>query len=278
MAQRIRPVAIAGLLAGLLCSCGDGDRGAKPVRLRLATTTSTENSGLLAVLLPPFEAKHNVQVDVIAVGTGKALKLGENGDVDVVLVHARAAEDKFVADGHGVNRRGVMHNDFVVLGPEVDPAGIAGQRDAVKAFQAIAAAKAPFVSRGDESGTHKKEKAIWKAAEIAPSGAWYLEAGQGMGATLTVANEKQAYVLADRGTAIAFRGKTGLKVLCEGDPRLFNPYGIIAVNPKRHGHVRFAEAMRLIEFVTSPEGQRLIAGFRMAGEQLFHPDAEQKPL
>jgi tungstate transport system substrate-binding protein len=216
-----------------------------------------------------------MKVDVIAVGTGKAIRLAENGDVDVILVHDRAREDKFVADGHGVSRRGVMHNDFVVLGPEVDPAGIAGSRDAVKAFRAIAAARAPFVSRGDESGTHAKEKAIWKAAGIAPAGAWYLEAGQGMGATLTVASEKQAYVLADRGTFIAYRAKIDLVVLCERDPRLDNPYGIIAVNPDRHKHVHHAAAIKLIEYITSPEGQKIIADFKKDGQPLFFPDAVQ---
>ncbi|MBM4032749.1 MAG: tungsten ABC transporter substrate-binding protein [Planctomycetes bacterium] len=262
---------LASLLALVLASCGD-EVGA-PVRLRLATTTSTENSGLLAVLLPPFEKEHNVKVDVIAVGTGKALKLAENGDVDVVLVHAREAEDKFVSAGFGVGRRDVMHNDFVIVGPSADPAKIAGLRDAAKAFQAIAAARAPFVSRGDESGTHQKEKAIWKAAAVQPAAPWHREVGQGMGGTLTVASEKQAYTLADRGTWAAYRRKVELALLGEGDRLLANPYGIIAVNPQRHKHARYAEAMKLIEFVTSPEGRQLIAGFRVEGEQVFYPDA-----
>jgi len=270
--KRCSLAALAGVLAiAFLCSCGE-----RP-RIRLATTTSTDNSGLLDVLLPAFERKHNIKVAVIAVGTGKAIKLAENGDVDVILVHAREAEEKFVADGYGVNRRDVMHNDFVILGPRADPAKIAGSKDAVRAFQAISGARALFVSRGDESGTHKKEKAIWKAAGIAPSGRGYLEAGQGMGATLTMADEKRAYVLADRATYIAFRGKIGLKLLCEGDPRLPNSYGIIAVNPERHKHVRYAEAMKLIEFITSPEGQRIIADFRVEGEQLFHPNWPKGP-
>jgi tungstate transport system substrate-binding protein len=261
---------LASLLALVLASCGE-EAGA-PVRLRLATTTSTENSGLLAVLLPPFEKKHSVKVDVIAVGTGKALKLAENGDVDVVLVHAREAEDRFVAAGFGVNRRDVMHNDFVIVGPAADPAKVAGLKDAAKAFQAIAAATAPFVSRGDDSGTHQKEKAIWRAAGVRPAAPWYREVGQGMGETLIVASEKQAYTLADRGTWAAYRKKVELALLCEGDPILANPYGIIAVNPQRHKHVRYAEAMNLIEFVTSPEGRQVIAGFRVEGEQVFFPD------
>lgn len=263
-----------GVLALFVASCGEDARA--PAHLRLATTTSTENSGLLAVLLPPFEKKHGIKVDVIAVGTGKALKLAENGDVDVVLVHAREAEDKFVAAGFGVSRRDVMHNDFVIVGPAADPAKIAGQKDAAKAFQAIAAAKAPFVSRGDESGTHQKEKAIWRVAAVRPAAPWYREVGQGMGGTLTVASEKQAYTLADRGTWAAYRRKVELTLVCEGDPLLANPYGIIAVNPQRHKHVRHAEAMKLIEFVTSPEGQQIIAGFKVDGEQLFFPDKAGK--
>ncbi len=258
-----------GVLALLAASCGE--RGREPMRVRLATTTSTENSGLLAALLPPFEKRHGVKVDVIAVGTGKALRLAENGDVDVVLVHAREAEERFVAAGFGVGRRDVMHNDFVIVGPAADPAGIAGSRDAAKAFQAIARARAPFVSRGDESGTHQREKALWRAAGVQPAPPWYREVGHGMGGTLTVASEKQAYTLADRGTWTACRRKVELVLLCEGDPLLANPYGIIAVNPQRHGHVRFAEAMKLIEFVTSPEGRQIIAGFRVDGEQLFFP-------
>lgn len=238
-------------------------------RLRMSTTTSTENSGLLAVLLPPFEQKHGCKVDVVAVGTGKALKLGEAGDVDVVFVHARALEDKFVADGFGVNRRDVMHNDFVVLGPPDDPAQIARAGDAPAAFRAIAAKETPFISRGDESGTHQKEREIWKAARIAPKGAWYVEAGQGMGEVITIATEKRGFTLSDRGTYIAFRKKTDLVVLFQGDKTLWNPYGIIAVNPKKHPHVKYGLAMNLIDFVTGPEGRSIIAGFKINGEPLF---------
>jgi len=238
----------------------------------MATTTSTDNSGLLDVLLPPFEQELNVRVDVIAVGTGKALKLGENGDVDVVLVHARQAEEEFVQNGFGVNRRDVMYNDFVIVGPEQDPADIRG-RDPVTALLRIAERHADFVSRGDESGTHVKEKRLWELAEIAPRGEWYIESGQGMGATLQMANEKEAYCLVDRGTFIALEEKVDLVILCEGDEKLFNPYGIIAVNPYRHPHTNYVYAMALIGWVTSPEGQRIIGEFKKSGKILFYPNA-----
>jgi len=238
-------------------------------RLRMSTTTSTENSGLLSVLLPPFEKKYACKVDVVAVGTGKALKLGEAGDVDVVFVHARTLEDKFVASGFGVNRRDVMYNDFVLLGPPDDPAGVGKAKSAPDAFRAIAAKGNPFISRGDESGTHQKEKEVWASAGIVPRGAWYVEAGQGMGEVITMATEKRGYALSDRGTFIAFRKKTDLVVLRQGDRNLWNPYGIIAVNPKKHVHVKYAVAMKLIDFVTGPEGQSLIAGFKVDGEPLF---------
>jgi tungstate transport system substrate-binding protein len=242
-------------------------------RLRLSTTTSTENSGLLAVLLPPFEAKSGLQVDVIAVGTGQALKLGEAGDVDVVLVHARALEDKFVADGYGVNRRDVMHNDFVIIGPASDPAGVRGMTDAAAAFRQIAARRATFVSRGDNSGTHVKEKELWAAAGATALGRWYREAGQGMGPVITMADNLQGYALADRGTYLSMKSKVELPILVEGDPRLFNPYGIIAVNPDRFPHVNYHGAMQLIAWMTAVEGQRIIGDFKVAGEVLFFPDA-----
>jgi tungstate transport system substrate-binding protein len=242
-------------------------------QLKMSTTTSTENSGLLAVLLPPFEEAFNVRVDVIAVGTGKALTLGENGDVDVVFVHARAAEDKFVADGFGVNRRDVMYNDFVIIGPESDPAKLKEAKSAVEAFKKIAETQAQFISRGDDSGTHKKEKEIWAEAGITPEGKWYQEAGQGMGAVLTIANDKQAYTMSDRGTYLAFSDKIDLQVLSEGDPILYNPYGIIAVNPATHPHVNYTKAMALIGWVTSPEGQKIIKEFGKDkfGTPLFYP-------
>jgi len=243
-------------------------------RLRLATTTSTDNSGLLGALLPPFEQKHGVKVDVIAVGTGRALKLGENGDVDLVLVHARGAEDEFVRKGFGVNRRDVMYNDFVLVGPEDDPAGIKKSATAAESLTLIAHGKAPFVSRGDDSGTHKKERKLWQAAGIEPKGAWYIEAGQGMGAVLHMAGEKQAYTMPDRGTWIAFADKLDLAILFEGDPILFNPYGIIAVNPALHPHVNYMEATLLIAWFTSPEGQKLIEEFKKGGQALFVPSAK----
>ena len=244
-------------------------------RVRMATTTSTENSGLLDVLLPPFEEKLGVKVDVIAVGTGKALKLGENGDVDLVLVHARGAEDQFVRAGYGVNRRDVMYNDFILIGPSADPADIRGAKDAYQAFTQIANTQARFASRGDESGTHKKEELLWQVAEQVPQGDWYMETGQGMGPTLQVANEKRAYTLTDRGTYLAYASKLELPILLEGDKCLFNPYGIIAVNPARHSHVKYVYAMALIGWVTSVEGQRIIAGYQESGEVLFHPMAIQ---
>lgn len=244
-------------------------------RLKMSTTTSTENSGLLNILLPPFEEAFHVKVDVIAVGTGKALTLGANGDVDIVFVHARPAEDKFVADGNGVNRRDVMYNDFVLLGPEPDPAGIKMATSAAEAFRKIAQAKVEFISRGDDSGTHKKEKRIWQEAGMTPQGTWYQEAGQGMGAVLTMANDKQAYTMSDRGTYLAFSEKSDLNVLYEADPILYNPYGIIAVNPAKFPHVNYTKAMALIGWVTSREGQKIIREFgkEKFGKPLFYPMA-----
>ncbi len=254
---------LLGLLLSSPASAGE--------RIRLATTTSTDNSGLLAALLPPFEEKYGVRVDVIAVGTGRALKLGENGDVDVVLVHAREAEDEFIEKGFGINRRDVMHNDFVLVGPESDPARIRQAPSASGALTTIAEAEAPFISRGDDSGTHKKELTLWQAAEIRPEGDWYVEAGQGMAAALHMADEKRAYTLVDRGTWIAFAHKLELTALFEGDPDMFNPYGIIAVNPSLHPHVNHTGAMRLITWITSPEGQKAIGSYKMKGERLFTP-------
>jgi tungstate transport system substrate-binding protein len=247
---------------------------AQTVRLRLATTTSTEDSGLLPVLNPPFEKLTGITVDVIAVGSGKAIKLGENGDVDVVLVHDRAAEDKFIAQGFGVNRRDVMHNDFVVVGPADDPAKIAGAKTTAEAFAKIAAAAAPFVSRGDKSGTNTKELDLWAAAGVKPKGAWYKEAGQGMGTVLTMSNDLKAYTLADRGTWIALQEKLpGLTILAQGDAFLFNPYGVIAVSPAKHPEANYMAAMQYIAWVTSVQGQKIIRDYAMKGQQLFTPDA-----
>ena len=240
--------------------------------LKMSTTTSTENSGLLAVLNPAFEAKYNAKVDVIAVGTGKALKIGSNGDVDIVFVHAPAAELKYVESGDFIDRKAVMHNDFVIVGPVADPAHIVQAKSASEALQKIAKVKAGFISRGDDSGTHKKEKQLWQAADIKPTGSWYVQAGQGMGAVLTIADEKQAYALADRGTQIAYGDKISLKVLFDGDEALFNPYHVMAVNPAKHPHVRYDLTTKYIEFVTGEEGQAIIAGFKKSGQQLFYPD------
>jgi tungstate transport system substrate-binding protein len=242
--------------------------------LTLATTTSTYDSGLLNVLLPPFEKANHVKVKVVAVGTGQALALGRRGDADVVLVHARAQEDKFVAQGHGIDRRDVMYNDFVIVGPPSDPAGIKGMKSAAAAFARIAQAKATFVSRGDDSGTHSKEKAIWAKAGLSPSsGAWYLSVGQGMGQTLTLAGEKGAYTLSDRGTYLAYQGKLNLTILVEGDEMLFNPYGVMAVNPSRHPQIKYDLALKFIDYITSPEARRIIAEFgkEKYGQPLFFP-------
>lgn len=239
-------------------------------RLRLATTTSTENSGLLAELLPPFEKANDCSVDVIAVGTGKAIKLGETGDVDVIMVHARSKEDKFVAAGFGVDRRDVMYNDFVILGPETDPAEVKGCEDAAAALAGIATTKSTFVSRGDDSGTHSREKQLWKMAGITPAGDWYLEAGRGMGEVIVMAGERQGYTLSDRGTYIAYQEKTPLKIVLEGDKNLFNPYGVIMVNPAKHGHVKVDLAKKFLDYLTSATTKKLITGFRKNGQQLFY--------
>lgn len=242
-------------------------------RIKLATTTSTDNSGLLGYLLPEFTADTGYKVDVIAVGTGAALELGEKGDVDVVLVHARAKEDAFVADGYGVNRKDVMHNDFVILGPADDPAGLGSAGSAAEALKKIADAGEDFVSRGDNSGTHFKEQELWQASGVVPEGRWYKEAGQGMGAVITMTNDMLGYTLADRGTCIAMRDSIDLKVVFDGDPIMFNPYGIIAVNPALHPHVNHDGAMALVNWIVSERGQKLIESFRKGGDQLFYPDA-----
>ena len=243
----------------------------------LQSTTSTENSGLFDHLLPIFTAKTGIEVRVVAVGTGQAIKNAANGDGDVLLVHDRTAEDTFVADGFGVKRFDVMYNDFVIAGPASDPAKIAGETDAAAALGKIAAANAPFVSRGDDSGTHKAELRLWKAAGVdvkAASGTWYREAGQGMGATINVASGSNAYVLSDRATWSAFKNKGELKILVQGDPRLFNPYGVILVNPAKHPNVKAAEGQAFIDWIISPEGQAAIAAFRIEGEQQFFPAAK----
>lgn len=265
----------SAILTGLLLLLAATGVQAAQGRLRLSTTTSTENSGLLAVLIPPFEAQFGLEVDVIAVGTGKALKLAERGDVDVTLVHAPELEEPFVNHGFGINRRYVMYNDFVIVGSSHDPAGIQGISDAKVAFQKIAARNALFISRGDRSGTHTKELSLWKKTGLNPSPPWYLEAGRGMGAVLVIADQKRAYTLTDRGTFLALRQKLDLKILVEGDPSLFNPYHVIAVNPATHPHVNYLGAMLFIGWLTSPDGQKIIASFgrEKFGQPLFIPSA-----
>jgi len=243
--------------------------------LKLATTTSTENSGLLKVILPDFKKTTGHQVYVIAVGTGKALHMGEVGDVDVVLVHSRKAEDKFVAAGHGVNRRSVMYNDFIIVGPENDPAGILNERDSVKALKKISKTKNLFISRGDDSGTNKKERFLWKQAGIKPAGQWYREAGQGMGKVLQISSELSAYTLTDRGTWLSAQQKSSLKILVQGDKRLFNPYGVIAVNPDKYHDINYPAAMEFIAWLTSPKIQQAISHYTINNNVLFTPMAVQ---
>jgi tungstate transport system substrate-binding protein len=266
----------AALLLGLAIVAGAAELGAGPRFITLASTTSTENSGLLGHLLPRFLAATGIEVRVVAVGTGQALRIARNGDADVLLVHHRPSEDAFVAEGHGVARHEVMMNDYVIAGPRADPAGIADTDSAIAALTRIAAAGAPFVSRGDDSGTHKREMALWTAAGFDPtsaSGAWYREVGAGMGATLNIAAAMPAYLLSDRGTWISFRNKGELTLLVEGDPPLFNPYGVILVNKERHPHVKAAEGQAFIDWLLSDEGQSAIASFRVDGQQLFFPRA-----
>lgn len=259
------------LLAWTISGCGSKDYIHQPAIITLATTTSTDNSGLLDVLLPVFKQETGITVRVIAVGTGRALRHGEEGDVDIVLVHAPAAEKAFVEAGYGVERIPVMHNDFVILGP-VDAPLFSSSATAADALKAIAEAENTFVSRGDDSGTHKKEKALWDQAGIIPAGEWYREAGQGMGAVLTMTSELQGYTLADRGTWLAMQDKLDLQLSFGGDPALFNPYAVIMVNPERHPHVQTEPAQAFIDFLISEKGQKLIDDFTVNGKQLFVPD------
>jgi tungstate transport system substrate-binding protein len=243
----------------------------KQPRLRLATTTSTEQSGLLAAILPVFEKETGYRVEVVAVGTGASLKLGQNGDADVVLVHARALEDAFMAAGWGLDRKDVMYNDFIVLGPAADPASLAASTGAVDAFSRIFKTASVFVSRGDASGTDVKEKDLWKAAGLAPKGlAWYREAGQGMSQVIMMAGELDGYTLADRATWLAMKEKSKLRILAQGDKLLFNPYGIIVVNPAKWPATNVDGAKALSDWITGPEGRALIAGYKIGGEQCFY--------
>lgn len=268
--------------------------------IKMSTTTSTENSGLLDVLLPVLEKDTGIKVKVFAKGTGAAIRDGMDGNVDIIFVHAKAREEKFVADGYGAYRLGVMHNDFVIVGPKADPAGIRGKKDAARALTMIASKEDSFVSRGDDSGTHTKEQALWKASGIPLEttsteiirkgkkkklsflypgglGKWYFSIGQGMGKTLTYAEEKQAYTLTDRGTYLNYKfGRQqglDLEILCEGDPLLFNPYGIIPINPEKYPHVKFDLADQFAKWLVSPKVQAIIARYKIQGQQAFYPDA-----
>ncbi|MGX1495386.1 tungstate transport system substrate-binding protein [Labrenzia sp. MBR-25] len=242
------------------------------------STTSTQNSGLFDYLLPIFKEKTGIEVRVVAVGTGQAIKNAANGDGDVLFVHSKPSEEKFVADGLGVSRSDVMYNDFVIVGPADDPAGVAGSKDVVASLKKIADAKAPFASRGDDSGTHKAELRLWKAAGIDPdegSGDWYRETGSGMGATLNTGTGMGAYVMTDRATWISFGNKGDYKVAVEGDPILFNQYGVILVNPEVHAHVKAELGQEFIDWVLSKEGQQAIADYKVDGQQLFFPNADK---
>lgn len=246
--------------------------------ITVASTTSTEQSGLFGHILPIFTQGSGITVRVVALGTGQALDVGRRGDADVVFVHDRAAEERFVADGFGGPRRHVMFNDFVVIGPAADPARIHGLRDTPEALRWIAGARAAFVSRGDRSGTHAAELRLWQQAGVDPRagrGAWYREIGQGMGPALNTAAAQDAYILADRGTWLSFRNRQALRIAVEGDARLFNQYGIMLVNPQRHPGVKAAEGQRFIDWILSSAGQAAIASYRIGGEQLFFPNATQ---
>ncbi|MGH2537528.1 MAG: substrate-binding domain-containing protein [Candidatus Promineifilaceae bacterium] len=270
----IRALAAALLAAGLAAGCARGPAAAER-EVILATTTSTQDSGLLDALLPLFEEQTGYQVKVIAVGTGQALQMGRDGNADVLLVHAPAAELELIEDGSALDRRPVMHNDFVLVGPAGDPAGVAGGSDAVGALAQIAAAAAPFVSRGDDSGTHKMELSLWERSGVAPAGEWYLRSGQGMGATLIIASEKAGYTLSDRATYLAQRDTLALEVLVEGDNALLNRYHVMRVNPERWPLVNAEGALAWADFLTSAEGQAFIGAFGVEafGQPLFVPDA-----
>jgi len=247
--------------------------------ITVASTTSTEQSGLFKNLLPIFHKKTGIEVRVVALGTGQSLDMGKRGDADVVFVHARSLEDKFIAEGYGVKRFPVMYNDFVLVGPKSDPAKVAGGKDIVEALRKLKAQAAPFVSRGDRSGTHMAELALWKQAGVdiaADKGPWYRDTGQGMGPALNTASSMNGYILADRGTWISFKNRGDLAILVEGDRRLFNQYGVILVNPEKHKHVKKEMGQAFIDWVVSPEGQKAIADYKIGGEQLFFPNAGQQ--
>jgi len=263
-------------IVALACAAVVPSLSAQERFITVASTTSTEQSGLFAHLLPAFEADTGIKVRVVAVGTGQALDIGRRGDADVVFVHDRPAEDKFMAEGQGVKRYPVMYNDFVIVGPQSDPAHVKGGKDVLAAFRAIAAAHAPFVSRADKSGTHAAELRYWKMAGIdidATKGPWYRETGSGMGPALNTAAGLNAYILADRGTWLAFRNRADLGIVVEGDKRLFNQYGVMLVNPDKHPEVKRELGQRFVDWLVSPRGQAVIAAYKVGGEQLFFPNA-----
>ncbi len=271
--MRLRPILIAAFLA---IGTATLPASAQDKSIVVASTTSTQDSGLFGFILPKFKAKTGIDVKVIAQGTGQALDTGRRGDADVVFVHAKAQEEKFVADGFGVKRYPVMYNDFVLIGPKADPAGIKGGKDIVVGLKAINDKASPFVSRGDKSGTHSAELNLWKAASLDPAGTkpgWYREIGQGMGAALNTAGAMLGYVLSDRGTWISFKNKGDLQIAVEGDKRLFNQYGIILVNPTKHAHVKKELGQAFIDWVVSGEGQQAIRDYKIDGQQLFFPNA-----
>jgi tungstate transport system substrate-binding protein len=263
---------------GLLCALAAAGANAQDRYITVASTTSTEQSGLFGYILPIFEKKTGIQVRVVALGTGQALDLARRGDADVAFVHARAAEEKFLAEGHGVTRLPVMYNDFVLIGPKGDPAKVAGGKDILGALKKIQSTQAPFVSRGDKSGTHMAELDFWKAAGIdldRSKGPWYRDTGQGMGPALNTASSMNAYLLADRGTWLAFKNRGDLAILVEGDKRLYNQYGVMLVNPDKHPTVKKDLGQAFVDWLVSPEGQKAIADYRIGGEQLFFPNAGQ---
>ena len=264
---------LAAALLGLALPAAAQER-----TITVASTTSTEQSGLFGHILPIFTRESGITVRVVALGTGQALDVGRRGDADVVFVHDRAAEQRFVAEGFGGPRNHVMFNDFVLVGPAADPARVNGLRDTNEALRRIAAARAPFVSRGDRSGTHAAELRLWQQAGVDPvagRGAWYREVGQGMGPALNTAAAQGAYILTDRGTWLSFRNRQDLRIVVEGDARLFNQYGVMLVNPQRHPSVKAADGQRFIDWILSPAGQAAIAGYKINGEQLFFPNAKQ---
>jgi tungstate transport system substrate-binding protein len=247
--------------------------------ITVASTTSTEQSGLFKHLLPIFEKKTGIEVRVVALGTGQSLDMGKRGDADVVFVHARSLEEKFITEGYGVKRYPVMYNDFVLVGPKSDPAKVAGGKDITAALKKIKASSAPFVSRGDRSGTHNAELRLWKQAGIdiaKEKGPWYRDTGQGMGPALNSASSMNGYILTDRGTWISFKNRGDLTIVMEGDKRLFNQYGVILVNPKKHKHVKKDMGQAFINWIVSPEGQKAIAGYKIGSDQLFFPNANAK--